>query len=104
MWLLGALSPDVKTIADYLCGNDKIMRNVCRQFFVLCQALNPLTHAVVAIDGHPRWKRLIASQLKSLKPDQSVTSRIICTKNKWPSIFERKWYSTRCLKADNICS
>lgn len=51
MWLLGRFSPDFKTIADFQRDNGTGIRNVCRQFVVLCRELNLLTHAVVAIDG-----------------------------------------------------
>ncbi|WP_137009962.1 IS1182 family transposase [Aquitalea aquatilis] len=51
MWLLGRLAPDFKTIADFRRDNGSGIRNVCRQFVVLCRELNLFTHAVVAIDG-----------------------------------------------------
>lgn len=51
MWLLGRLTPDFKTIADFRRDNGSGIRNVCRQFVVLCRELNLFTHAVVAIDG-----------------------------------------------------
>ena len=40
MWLLGRLSPDFKTIADFRRDNGTGIRNVCRQFVVLCRELN----------------------------------------------------------------
>ncbi len=51
MWLLGRLSPDFKTIADFRRNNGTGIRNVCRQFVVLCRELDLFTQAVVAIDG-----------------------------------------------------
>jgi transposase len=51
MWLLGRLSPDFKTIADFRRDNSEGIRNACRQFVVLCRQLNLFTQAVVAIDG-----------------------------------------------------
>jgi transposase len=51
MWLTGKLSPDFKTIADFRRGNGEAIRNVCRQFVMLCRRLNLFTEAVVAIDG-----------------------------------------------------
>jgi transposase len=51
MWLLGRLSPDFKTIADFRRDNSEGIRNVCRQFVVLCRQLNLFAQAVVAIDG-----------------------------------------------------
>ena len=51
MWLLGRLSPDFKTIADFRRDNGEGIRNTCRQFVVLCRQLNVFAQAVVAIDG-----------------------------------------------------
>src|SRR5574343_1004340 len=51
MWLLGRLSPDFKTIADFRRDNGEGIRNACRQFVVLCRQLNLFAQAVVAIDG-----------------------------------------------------
>jgi len=51
MWLLGRLSPDFKTIADFRRDNGTGLRNVCRQFVMLCRELNLFTQTVVAIDG-----------------------------------------------------
>ncbi len=51
MWLTGRLTPDHKTIANFRKDNGKSIRNVCRQFVVLCQQLNFFTEALVAIDG-----------------------------------------------------
>ncbi len=39
MWLVERLAPDFKTIADFRKDNGKAIRNVCRQFVVLCQNL-----------------------------------------------------------------
>lgn len=51
MWLMGKLAPDFKTIADFRRGNGEAIRNVCRQFVILCRRLNLFSQAVVAIDG-----------------------------------------------------
>jgi len=51
MWLTGRLKPDFKTIANFRKDNGKPIRNVCRQFVVLCQQLDLFADAVVAIDG-----------------------------------------------------
>ena len=51
MWLTGRLMPDFKTIANFRKDNGRAIRNVCRQFIVLCRQLNLFTDAVVAIDG-----------------------------------------------------
>ena len=51
MWLTGRLMPDFKTIANFRKENGKAIRNVCRQFVMLCQQLNLFSEALVAIDG-----------------------------------------------------
>ena len=51
MWLTGRLAPDFKTIADFRRDNGKAIRNVCREFIVLCRRLNLFSEAMVAIDG-----------------------------------------------------
>jgi len=51
MWLLGRLTPDFKTIADFRKDNGKAIRSVCRAFIELCRQLDLFTDAVIAIDG-----------------------------------------------------
>jgi transposase len=51
MWLTGRLRPDFKTVANFRKDNGRAIRNVCRQFVVLCQKLDLFAQAVVAIDG-----------------------------------------------------
>jgi transposase len=51
MWLTGRLTPDFKTIANFRKDNGPAIRNVCRQFVVLCQRLDLFSQAIVAIDG-----------------------------------------------------
>ena len=51
MWLTQRLAPDAKTIAKFRNDIGKAVRNVCRQFVVLCQQLDQFFCAVVAIDG-----------------------------------------------------
>jgi transposase len=51
MWLTGRLMPDFKTIANFRKDNGRAIRQVCRQFIVLCRRLNLFTQALVAIDG-----------------------------------------------------
>jgi hypothetical protein len=75
MWLVGQLTPDFKTIADFRKDNGLAIRKVCRQFVALCRDLHLLDEARVAIDGskfkavnnreknftHARLKRRIAA-------------------------------------------
>lgn len=51
MWLTGRLMPDFKTIANFRKDNGKSIRNVCRQFVLICRELNLFAEAMVAIDG-----------------------------------------------------
>jgi transposase len=51
IWLMGRLTPDFKTIANFRKDNGPAIRKVCSQFVVLCRQLNLLTEATVAIDG-----------------------------------------------------
>ncbi len=53
MWLTGRLMPDFKTIANFRKDNGLAIRNVCRQFIVLCRQLNLFSQAVVA--GVVEW-------------------------------------------------
>src|SRR5678815_4740908 len=51
IWLTGRLAPDFKTIADFRRDNGEAIRNVCREFVVLCRRLKLFTDGIVAIDG-----------------------------------------------------
>ena len=51
MWLIGQLTPDFKTIADFRKDNGPAIRDVCRRFVALCRNLHLLDEPSVAIDG-----------------------------------------------------
>jgi transposase len=51
MWLLKKLRPDHKTIADFRKNNLKPLRQVCREFTLLCKQLDLFAGELVAIDG-----------------------------------------------------
>ena len=51
LWLLGRLTPDHKTIADFRKDNGPAIRKVCARFVDLCREIGLLTKASVAIDG-----------------------------------------------------
>jgi transposase len=51
MWLTGRLTPDFKTIANFRKDNGAGIRNVCRQFVLLCRNLDLFTQQLIAIDG-----------------------------------------------------
>jgi len=71
MWLLGRLSPDFKTIADFRKNNGEAISLVCREFVMLCRKLNLFNDAFVAIDGskfkavNNRDRNLSRGKLKS---------------------------------------
>jgi hypothetical protein len=51
MWLTGRLAPDFKTIADFRKDHGTAIRNVCREFVLLCRRLKLFADGIVAIDG-----------------------------------------------------
>jgi transposase len=51
MWLVGRLAPDFKTLADFRAANTATIKNVCREFIVLCRRWQLFTESTVAIDG-----------------------------------------------------
>jgi transposase len=51
LWLLGKLTPDFKTIADFRKDNLKPLRAVARQFTLLCRKLELFGGELLAIDG-----------------------------------------------------
>src|SRR5438034_8822030 len=57
IWLTGRLMPDFKTIADFRKDNGKAIRQVCREFVVLCRSLNLFSDAIVAIRPSPLLPR-----------------------------------------------
>jgi len=51
MWLLGKLTPDFKTIADFRAHNPKPLTAVCKQFVALCRDMELFGGELVAVDG-----------------------------------------------------
>ena len=51
IWLLGKLTPDFKTIADFRKDNLKPLQGVARQFTLLCRKLELFGGELLAIDG-----------------------------------------------------
>jgi transposase len=51
IWLLGRLTPDDKTIADFRKDNGPAIKKVCARFIELCREMGLLARASVAIDG-----------------------------------------------------
>jgi len=51
IWLVRAIKPDFKTIADFRKDNKKPLQQTCRQFTLLCKKLDLFGGELVAIDG-----------------------------------------------------
>jgi transposase len=51
IWLLHNLHPDFKTIADFRKDNLKSIKQVCREFTLLCKRLDLFGCELIAIDG-----------------------------------------------------
>lgn len=51
MWLVGRLTPDHKTIADFRRDNGAAIKRVCSRFVLLCREMGLLAGRSVAIDG-----------------------------------------------------
>ncbi len=51
MWLLKQLTPDFKTIAAFRKQNLQAIRGVCREFTLLCKALDLFGGDLIAVDG-----------------------------------------------------
>jgi transposase len=51
MWLLGKLTPDFKTIADFRRDNLEPLKRVCPEFTLLCRKLDLFGGELVAVDG-----------------------------------------------------
>jgi transposase len=62
----GHLIPDFKTIVDFRKDNGEAIRRVCRAFIVLCQRLDLLCDASVAIDGS-KFKAVNARDRSSIR-------------------------------------
>jgi transposase len=45
MWLVGRLAPDFKTLADFRAQSGAAIKNVCREFIVLCRRWGLFTEA-----------------------------------------------------------
>jgi transposase len=51
MWLTEGLKPTYKTIADFRKNNPKALKNVFREFVLLCRNVELIEGSVVAVDG-----------------------------------------------------
>lgn len=51
MWLLGKLTPDFKTIADFRKDNGKAIQGVFREFTKICRTMNLFGGQLLVVDG-----------------------------------------------------
>ena len=51
MWLCAGLAPGYKTIANFRKDNPKVLKQLFREFVILCRSIDLIDGAVVAIDG-----------------------------------------------------
>ena len=51
MWLCAGLTPGYKTIANFRKDNPKVLKQLFRDFVILCRSVDLIDGAVVAIDG-----------------------------------------------------
>lgn len=50
-WLINELKPDFRTISDFRKDNISSMKNVFKEFSILCDSLNLIGKEIIAIDG-----------------------------------------------------
>lgn len=80
MWLMGKLTPDFRTIADFRKDNAKALKSVFRTFVEICMELELYEKDLIAIDGskfkavNSKDKNLTLSKLKKrlTKLEQSI--------------------------------
>ena len=74
MWLVRRLAPDHKTIADFRKSNAGALRQVCREFTVLCKELDLFGRELTFIDGtkiqavNGKDRNFTVERLKKLLP------------------------------------
>jgi transposase len=89
MWLIGRLTPDHKTIADFCKDSGPGIKQVCVQFIEPCRPMGLLTQTSVAIDGSKfkavntrdkNFTRGTSPTLWSSHGDSSTFATNFCTK------------------------
>lgn len=84
MWLLGRLTPDFKTIADFRRDHPPALKAVCREFILLCRRLDLFGGELLAIDGskfravNARDRSYTAPRLAKLMQDIDTTLAAYC--------------------------
>jgi len=72
MWLMKKLAPDFKTIADFRKDNRQAIKEVCRDFTILCKQMDLFGGELIAIDGskfkavNGKGRNFKAEKLKAL--------------------------------------
>ncbi|MBU3014725.1 transposase [Poseidonibacter lekithochrous] len=63
MWLCMGLSPGYKTIANFRKDNPKVLKQLFRDFVILCRSVDLIDGEVVAIDG--KYKFIVATDIST---------------------------------------
>ena len=108
MWLTGRLMPDFATIANFRNDNGPAIRQVCRQFMVLCRSLNMFSDAIIAIDGGKfkavnnrdrNFYRRLAGQ-RAIRRFTTIEHGMTLSKY-WPSACPRCPLKARCTTSND---
>jgi transposase len=76
MWLVGRLAPDFKTLADFRAANTAAIKNVCREFIVLCRRWQLFTESTVAIGWTSiEWIARRRRAIRARRPGCGIGSR-----------------------------
>ena len=99
MWLCAGLTPGYKTIANFRKDNPSVLKQLFRDFVMLCRSVDLIDGAVVAIDGAflraNASKNQLISEKMTRKDMESVDEKI----TEYLSSLE---YSDRCEKKEAI--
>jgi transposase len=80
MWLCAGLTPGYKTIANFRKDNPKVLKQLFRDFVMLCRSVDLIDGAVVAIDGAflraNASKNQLISEKVTIKDIKSVDEKI----------------------------
>ena len=80
MWLCAGLTPRYKTIANFRKDNPKVLKQLFRDFVMLCRSVDLIDGAVVAIDGAflraNASKNQLISKTMTIKDMNSVDEKI----------------------------
>jgi len=99
MWLCAGLTPGYKTIANFRKDNPAVLKQLFRDFVVLCRSVDLIDGAVVAIDG----AFLRANASKNQLISEKVTMKDMKTVDEKISEYLHSLeYSDECEKEESI--